>query len=137
MAVDPNPTGFEITTFGVDVYPLPPSSIEIDVTDPLVETTEVAEAPTFKSWDIRVTLFWKLRFKSLSFWESNIGLTLSTYNWVEPTLTDLIIFAEGTTRGSYNDLSFATSFPLRIISSVCLFKITGLSKLGSPTIPGP
>jgi len=47
VAVEPNPTGLEMTTFGTESYPAPPPTTEIELTVPPVETTDVAVAPSF------------------------------------------------------------------------------------------
>ena len=67
-----------MTTFGAESYPVPPSTTEIELIVPPVDTTDVAVAPSFTTWDVKVTWSWNVRPISLSFWESNIGLTLST-----------------------------------------------------------
>ena len=59
----------------------------------------------------------------------NPGLTLSTYTSVEPTPTDLIIYAVGKIFGSYRERDLSTIFPLISLSSLCPHQFIGLSAI--------
>ena len=65
------------------------------------------------------------------------GLTLSTYIAVEPTPTDLIIYAVGKMFGSYRPRDLSMTFPLINTSFLCLHHVIGLSAFSFLDNPGP
>ena len=103
VAVVPSPTDWTvlpIVTTGAELYPDPPLEIDIEDIVPNPVTIAVAAALTLESCVINLIFFWNVKSVSFSFWESNVGLKLSTYIAVDPTPTDFVIYALGLMTGS-------------------------------------
>ena len=77
LDVVPTPTVDAILTVAVE-YPTPPSDMTIEEIVPNPETTAVAAADTLDSCLTNLIFFWNAKSVSLSFLESNNGLSEST-----------------------------------------------------------